>query len=154
MRSFLSILAALPAIFAAPIINLESNAESIAGQWIIQTTSGTDESAFSSAISQITSALGVQAKHTYNFGEYRGIAVSTTDALIQTLANLAHIKSIERDSKLYANALTTQNNAPWGLGRISHRQRGSTQYIYDTSAGAGTYSYIIDTVSHLYIGHC
>lgn len=44
-----------------------------------------------------------------------------------------------------ATALTTQSNAPWGLGRISHRKSGATDYVYDDSAGEGTYSYIIDT---------
>ncbi|KAF2718193.1 subtilisin-like protein [Polychaeton citri CBS 116435] len=145
MRSFLSILAALPAIFAAPVLNLESNAQSIAGQWIIQTTSGTDESAFNAIVTQLTTLLGIQPKHTYNFGNYRGISVSASDALIQTITNLANIKSIERDSTVYANALVTQSGAPYGLGRISHRAPGSTQYIYDSSAGSGTYSYIIDT---------
>lgn len=41
--------------------------------------------------------------------------------------------------------LTTQKNAPWGLGSISHRAPSSTDYVYDDSAGAGTYAYIIDT---------
>jgi subtilisin family serine protease len=40
---------------------------------------------------------------------------------------------------------SVQSGAPWGLGRISHRQVGSTDYTYDASAGAGTCAYIIDT---------
>lgn len=43
------------------------------------------------------------------------------------------------------NAYTTQKGAPWGLGRISHRAKGSTDYVYDTSAGEGTCVYVIDT---------
>jgi len=42
-------------------------------------------------------------------------------------------------------ALTTESNAPWGLGRISHTAKGSTNYIYDTTAGSGTCSYVLDT---------
>jgi oryzin len=42
-------------------------------------------------------------------------------------------------------ALVQQNNAEWGLGRISHRQSPSSQYIYDDSAGRGTYAYVIDS---------
>lgn len=42
-------------------------------------------------------------------------------------------------------ALTTQSGAPWGLGAISHRTSGSTQYVYDTSAGANTYAYVVDS---------
>ena len=43
------------------------------------------------------------------------------------------------------DSFTTQRGAPWGLGRISHRQPGSDDYTYDESAGEGTCSYIIDT---------
>lgn len=39
----------------------------------------------------------------------------------------------------------TQQNAPWGLGRISHRQRGSNEYVYESAAGEGTCVYIVDT---------
>lgn len=43
-------------------------------------------------------------------------------------------------------ALVTQNNVPsYGLARISHRKNGATSYVYDDSAGAGIFSYIIDT---------
>lgn len=38
-----------------------------------------------------------------------------------------------------------QNNSPWGLARISHRSPGSTNYIYDSSAGSGTCVYTLDT---------
>lgn len=57
---------------------------------------------------------------------------------------------------MHLNGIVEQNGAPWGLGRISHRAKGSTTYRYDDSAGAGTCVYIIDTgieashpVSHL-----
>jgi subtilisin family serine protease len=43
------------------------------------------------------------------------------------------------------SAKITQANTPWGLGRISHRSKGSTTYEYDETAGAGTCAYIIDT---------
>lgn len=44
-----------------------------------------------------------------------------------------------------ANALVTQNNAPWGLGSISSRTRGASSYIYDNNGGRGTFSYVVDT---------
>lgn len=43
------------------------------------------------------------------------------------------------------NALTTQSGATWGITRISHTSRTGSGYVYDTSAGEGTCSYIIDT---------
>lgn len=45
----------------------------------------------------------------------------------------------------YINAVVEQANAPWGLGRISNKAKGSKTYKYDSSAGEGTCVYIIDT---------
>jgi subtilisin family serine protease len=39
----------------------------------------------------------------------------------------------------------TQSSATWGLGRISHVNKGSSSYVYDDSAGSGTCAYVIDT---------
>jgi subtilisin family serine protease len=39
----------------------------------------------------------------------------------------------------------TQYDAPWGLGRIAHRENNNTDYIYHKSAGEGTCSYVVDT---------
>ena len=52
---------------------------------------------------------------------------------------------IEKDAKVYANALTSQTGATYGLGRISHRNQDSTTYVYDSSAGSGTTVYVVDT---------
>lgn len=42
-------------------------------------------------------------------------------------------------------------NAVWGLGRISHRNPGHNNYVYDESACKGTRIYIIDT--GIRVGH-
>lgn len=39
----------------------------------------------------------------------------------------------------------TQQNADWGIARLSNAQPGSTTYTYDDTAGEGTCAYIIDT---------
>lgn len=39
----------------------------------------------------------------------------------------------------------TQSGAPWGLGRISAKSPGAKDYHYDSSAGEGTCSYILDS---------
>ena len=49
------------------------------------------------------------------------------------------------------NDLIAQQDAPWGLARISHRATGETTYVYDESAGEGTCAYIIDT--GIYVNH-
>ena len=53
--------------------------------------------------------------------------------------------SVWEEGDVEKRALTTQTGAPYGLGRISHTAKGSTSYVYDTTAGAGTCSYVIDT---------
>ncbi|KAI5781028.1 peptidase S8/S53 domain-containing protein [Peziza echinospora] len=43
-------------------------------------------------------------------------------------------------------ALVTQTPIPnWGLARISHHATGATNYVYDSTAGANTWAYILDT---------
>lgn len=39
----------------------------------------------------------------------------------------------------------TQKDAPWGLGRISSKSPGASEYYYHSSAGEGTCSYILDS---------
>ncbi|KAF4972528.1 hypothetical protein FSARC_915 [Fusarium sarcochroum] len=55
------------------------------------------------------------------------------------------VEEDEEDASLAKRALTTQTGAPWGLGTVSHRTKGSTSYIYDTTAGTNTYAYVVDT---------
>ena len=52
---------------------------------------------------------------------------------------------IESDAMVSISAFVEQPGATWGLGRISARQRGSSSYRYDSSAGTGACVYILDT---------
>lgn len=52
---------------------------------------------------------------------------------------------IEMDSISTVYGIAQQAGAPWGLGRISNREKGSDVYNYDDSAGQGTCAYVIDT---------
>jgi subtilisin family serine protease len=47
--------------------------------------------------------------------------------------------------ELEKKAYVTQASSTWGLARISHAARGSTSYTYDSTAGANTCAYVIDT---------
>ncbi|KJZ72836.1 hypothetical protein HIM_07780 [Hirsutella minnesotensis 3608] len=40
---------------------------------------------------------------------------------------------------------TVQQNSTWGLGAISHRQKGSMEYVYKNNSGEGTFAYVIDS---------
>ncbi|CCH46175.1 putative secreted protein [Wickerhamomyces ciferrii] len=71
------------------------------------------------------------------------------DDTIDLIRRNPHVAFVEQDSRVYANEFDTQNGAPWGLSRISHREGltlGSfNKYLYDTDAGEGVTSYVIDT---------
>lgn len=76
---------------------------------------------------------------------FKGFSMTLESALLNTVSNLANIKYIEQDSRVSTNALVSQQDPPYGLARISHRDNGANEYVYDDSAGEGTDIYIIDT---------
>jgi len=103
---------------------------------------------------------------TYDMDELKGYQVVADEAAIaeiaaspevvtalsafridSALSNLLYLQVayIEKDAKVYANALTSQTGATYGLGRISHRNQDSTTYVYDSTAGSGTTVYVVDT---------
>jgi subtilisin family serine protease len=55
------------------------------------------------------------------------------------------VEYIEKDGIMSITDYTTEQGAPWGLARISHRAKGASTYVYDDSAGAGVCAYVIDT---------
>lgn len=144
MRSFLNFLAAVPAVLATPVLLESRQSDSIAGSWIVRLK---ENSALADVLSQATQALGVQATHTYDFGSFQGFSVDGVINVLGLLTNIASIASIEPNTRVSIDALTSQASPPWGLGRISHRENVAAPYIYDDSAGAGTFAYIVDTVS-------
>jgi oryzin len=38
-----------------------------------------------------------------------------------------------------------ESNAEWGLASMSSRENGATDYLFDSSAGENTFSYVVDT---------
>ncbi|KAB5578875.1 extracellular alkaline serine protease [Coniochaeta sp. 2T2.1] len=75
------------------------------------------------------------------------------DDTIEQIKSRPDVEAVEEDQVWhpYDDAIASQSNAPWGLVRLSHRNRGATDYVYDSSAGRGTYAYVIDT--GLNVGH-
>ncbi|KAK4222883.1 putative serine protease with a subtilisin domain [Podospora fimiseda] len=90
----------------------------------------------------------------YNIKDFNGYAGSFDDATIDEIRNSDDVATVEQDmiwhlldtpTPKHRSNLTTQHDAPWGLGSISHRKPNFTEYIYDASAGEGTTAYVIDT---------
>lgn len=55
------------------------------------------------------------------------------------------VEYIEQDAVITIKATEEQDNAPWGIARLSSSRPGSKTYTYDESAGEGTCAYVIDT---------
>ncbi|CBX91628.1 similar to subtilisin-like serine protease PR1A [Plenodomus lingam JN3] len=151
------LLALLPVALALPAPVIVPRAGSpIPGKFIVKMKNENLEELINSALK----LLNKDPAHVYNFGGFGGFAAEMNDGLVQLLRNLPGVEYIEQDAIVKANlgeihlekkAYVTQASSTWGLARISHQSRGSTSYTYDSSAGADTCSYVIDTgisVSH------
>nr|OQO19431.1 hypothetical protein B0A51_16279 [Rachicladosporium sp. CCFEE 5018] len=143
--------ALLQAVSAVPHINRRQTEETIPNKWIVRIE---DYESLDSVLTTVLEEAGVEAIGNYSVGNVKGFNFEGDDAVLETLQQMGAIKSVEPDTRMYssvpmgdisARALVSQSNAPWGLGRISRKTRGSTTYTYDSSAGAGTYIYVIDT---------
>lgn len=147
--NLITLLAALPALLAAPTSSIESRVDivprAIPGSWIVRLDDNTILAQALATAGAAAANIGVTFR--YSLPGFSGFAFQGTQADAEIIKALAIVKYVEQDSTVSASALTTQASSPWGLSRISHRSRGATNYIYDATAGSGTFSYIIDTVS-------
>ncbi|GME53922.1 hypothetical protein GTA08_BOTSDO03475 [Neofusicoccum parvum] len=143
---FLPLLSLLPFTAAAPLLAPRQGTELIPGKYIVVMKPDASQS----AISQITDLWGDAVDHVYSIGTFKGVSGTLSQTLMTTIKNLGSVAYVEQDSVVRTLAVT-QSGAPWGLGRISHREKGSTDYVYDESAGQGTCSYVIDT--GIFTGH-
>ncbi|KAL4913648.1 peptidase S8/S53 domain-containing protein [Aspergillus aurantiobrunneus] len=151
--------ALLPAVFGAPILEARRPVEKIPGKYIVTFKSGLPTEQIDAHTTWASNVhkrnlerrdlaerdgfSGIENKFKINkFAAYVG---SFDDATIEEIRNNEDVAYVEEDQVWYIDALTTQSDAPWGLGAISHQGESSTDYIYDTSAGADTYAYVVDT---------
>ncbi|KAK3210399.1 hypothetical protein GRF29_44g2607773 [Pseudopithomyces chartarum] len=151
MRFEFVTLAFLPLVLGAPVVTPRAG-QVIPGRYIVKFK---DSDFTTSAVNSALALLPAAPAHTYTLNSFKGFAGELSDELVKVIAALPNVEYIEKDAIVKASvyveediekrALTTQSGAPYGLGRISHAEKGSTSYIYDTTAGAGTCSYIIDT---------
>lgn len=169
MVSYLGRLAALaaivaPIVFAAPapanlkIRNIDAP-DVVKDSYIVVYQTDITTAAFTAAIEGVKSLTskrevgGIGA--TYNIGDFKGYQITADASVLSEIAASPEVAYIEKDQRVYASDLTSQTGATWGLGRISHRNQDSTTYVYDSTAGAGTTVYVVDTgilVSHSQFG--
>ncbi|KAF3073224.1 Cuticle-degrading protease [Trichoderma lentiforme] len=124
----------------APLLVPTSKHGLVADQYIVKFKDGSSLQAVDETLTKIAS----DAHHVYQH-VFKGFAATLDQETLEVLRSHPDVEYIEQDAIVKVNAFVSQTGAPWGLGRISHKARGSTTYVYDDSAGAGTCSYIIDT---------
>jgi cerevisin len=87
-------------------------------------------------------------------GAVKGVAGKFSDATLDKIRAMPEVEYVERDQVVYAigepaENITTQRGAPWGLARISHRNKLGfstfNQYVHDPNGGEGVDVYVIDT---------
>lgn len=133
-------------VAGAPITSVSNAADIIPNSWIVVMRNTMSDSEFLAHLSSLDSAISGAIVNKYQMDTFKGYHGTFSQSLLDVLAANTDVAYIEPDVKVRANELTTQSSAPtWGLGRISHRQKGNFNYIYDSSAGSGTYAYVIDT---------
>jgi len=95
-------------------------------------------------------------------GALKGVAGKFTDETLDRIRAMPQVEYVERDQVVYAihepvdeSHAETQRGAPWGLARISHRNKlgfsNFNQYVYDPKGGEGVDVYVIDT--GINVGH-
>ncbi|KKK25089.1 hypothetical protein P175DRAFT_0495699 [Aspergillus ochraceoroseus IBT 24754] len=158
-RGILLLGALLPAVFAAPILEARRPAEKLPGKYIVTFKSGLEAAHIEAHTTWATNVhkrnleRRDQADHdvysgvekNFGIGNFAAYSGSFDDATIEEIRKSEDVAYVEEDQIWYLDALTNQTGAPWGLGAISHKGTASTSYIYDTSAGSGTYAYVVDT---------
>lgn len=82
-------------------------------------------------------------------GLFRGYTGYFTEEVIKRVLQDPIIKFIEQESTVKASNSSSQEEAPWGLHRISHREKAKygqdLEYLYEDAAGRGVKSYVLDT---------
>ncbi|KAJ7503148.1 peptidase S8/S53 domain-containing protein [Mycena galericulata] len=83
-------------------------------------------------------------KHVY---KRKGYAARLSDGAVNKLREMPEVDYIEQDQ--IVRIQDTQKSAPWGLARVSHRNKLTfgtfTRYEYERNGGEGVDVYVIDT---------
>ncbi|KAL0571948.1 proteinase B [Marasmius crinis-equi] len=89
----------------------------------------------------------------YDGAHIKGYAGEFSEQAIEQLRLRPEVDYVEKDQVVKIKEVETQKNAPWGLARVSHRNRLTfgtfTTYLFDSRGGEGVDVYVIDTGIHV-----
>ncbi|PHH74056.1 hypothetical protein CDD80_3338 [Ophiocordyceps camponoti-rufipedis] len=96
---------------------------------------------------EILKTVGAKADYVYNGKSHAwGFAGDLSGPETEVLRNNKHVKAIEENAEVLLHGSFAQREAQWNLVRISHNTTSNDgAYLYDSSAGEGTCSYVIDS---------
>ncbi|KAH9886337.1 oryzin precursor [Xylariomycetidae sp. FL2044] len=85
--------------------------------------------------------LGVRKQ--WEIGSWNAYSATFDPETMMYIQDLEDVAFVEPNYQVYTAEY--QDDAPWGLASISHRDTGAKGYGYDDNAGEGTYAYLVDT---------
>lgn len=101
--------------------------------------------------------FGIESKNSFggiedsfNVGDIlNGFVGYFTPQVMNLIRMLPIVDYVEKDSMVFTQDFQVENGAPWGLARISHRDKLSlgsfNKYLYDSEGGEGVTAYVVDT---------
>ncbi|KAF5630038.1 alkaline protease 1 [Fusarium sp. NRRL 52700] len=90
---------------------------------------------------------------TFNFPGFKGYSGSFDEDTIEIIKANSSVLHVEPEQTFTIASPITQQSPPWGLSAISNANPPSSKasYTYDSTAGAGTFVYVLD--SGIYLDH-
>lgn len=154
MLRLFNLLALLPAAFAAPsqhsnLVRVKrQEADLIPNQYLIKASPSADLETVKADVARILGVEEFVPDEEFRINDvFEGFKVEAAPEVAEQLNALNTVEKVQQDFMVEIQAITQQTDPPYGLARISSRTRGTTSYKYDDSAGAGTFVYVVDTVS-------
>lgn len=154
MLSIHLIAALSSAAIAVPLLNVRRNELVIPGSFICQVDPDSNLESIIDNMSRAPSTRQSVLGHQYDMPGFKGFSIHDVDD-IDAISSLANIHGCHPNTKVSATAITSQSGAPYGLARLSQSAPITTDtgtYLYDDTAGSGSYAYVVDTgckVSHV-----
>ncbi|KAF2156347.1 subtilisin-like protease-like protein [Myriangium duriaei CBS 260.36] len=81
----------------------------------------------------------------YNNTNFKGYAGHFDKTVVEQLKANEEVDSVEPDQVWSTFALVGQDRSTYGLSMLSHQSTAQNNYVYDSSAGEGTFGYVVDT---------
>ncbi|RCI11606.1 putative subtilisin-like protease [Ophiocordyceps polyrhachis-furcata BCC 54312] len=136
----------LPLVLSAPAQRSElapllvpRNGPPVEGMFIVRMKKSAAKGA---SVASAVSSIASDAHFTYSHA-FSGFAASLKPDEVEKLRANPDVDYIEQDAVV--TIFETQNDADWGLARLSNKKPNATTYNYDDTAGEGTCAYVIDT---------